>query len=508
MSARLFGWCVMTHRKLLVGLLAFLFATGVTRAFAALGDPAPRTYSDGVEGLALPIPSWEQANSSGFGDPQTLEVTALEAFNGYLYAGTYNPIDPEPLFDGAQVFRSPDGVTWTAVTQPGFGTAHDNAPPAILDFIVFNNRLFAGTGRGNASQVWSSLNGLTWAPMNVTGFSDPDNVNVTAFAVYGGMIYAGVTNEVTGAQVWRSFSGGNNTWEQVAPAVPGTAPASITGFAEFPFDGGLYAAVEFEADAPVQVWRTYGGDWETVMDDGFGDAATLSTGGMTVFLGDLYVGTVNEDTGVQLWRSSDGDIWTPAVTPGISDPNNQEIEMLSVVQNRLYAGVRNMVTGIEIWRTADGVLWEQINPDGFGDSNNTGTNYSNSMVEFQGRLCTGTSNVVDGGELWRTMTPVTGVGDLPAQPAVFALRPAVPNPSRSGARVAFDLTRDGPVSLEVFDVAGRLVRTLVQGPRPAGVHEVSWNGDDDAGHAVAAGVYLYRLRGEGLELTRRLVIVR
>jgi hypothetical protein len=44
--------------------------------------------------------SWEQVNSSGFGDPLTTEITALEAFNGQLYAGTYNPIDPEPLFDG------------------------------------------------------------------------------------------------------------------------------------------------------------------------------------------------------------------------------------------------------------------------------------------------------------------------------------------------------------------------------------------------------------------------
>ncbi len=77
------------------------------------------------------------------------------------------------------------------------------------------------------------------------------------------MINAGVTNQVTGAQVWRSSTGDNNTWEQVAPTLPGTIPASITGFAEF--EGGLYAAVELEEDLPAQVWFSDGGAWEIVM---------------------------------------------------------------------------------------------------------------------------------------------------------------------------------------------------------------------------------------------------
>ena len=74
------------------------------------------------------VPDWQQVNSSGFGDPQASEVSALTAFNGHLYAGTYNPIDPGPQLDGAQIFRSADGETWTPVTDPGFGNDHDTAP--------------------------------------------------------------------------------------------------------------------------------------------------------------------------------------------------------------------------------------------------------------------------------------------------------------------------------------------------------------------------------------------
>lgn len=410
----------MGHKKFALITLVILMVMGAVSVSACAPDAnsaqqiasaspaelfAPHIDNQAVQDLAQAVPIWEQVNLNGFGDPQAGEVTALGEFNGYLYAGTYNPIDPAPLYDGAQIFRSPDGITWSPVTQPGFGNSHDIAPPAILDFIVFNNQLYAGTGRGNASQIWRSLNGTAWAPMDVTGFSDPDNVAITALAVYNGMIYAGVRNQVTGAQIWRSFTGDNNSWTQIAPDSPGTTPASVTGFAEFPFDGGLYAVVESE-EGPLQIWRSYGGPWEIVVNDGFGDSNTLLSGGMAEFGGYLYAGAGNTATGAQLWRSNDGATWVQAIPPGFSDPNNQQVEMVFVFQNQLYIGMQNAVTGMEIWRTADGALWEQINQDGFGDSNNTTMNGSNATAELLSQLYVGTSNLTDGGELWRMLQPL------------------------------------------------------------------------------------------------------
>src|SRR5574342_727102 len=104
-------------------LVTFLVAGAVgTSAFGADAGSAPSTNSASLQGIAqaIPIPGWQQVNTNGFGDPKELEVPALEAFNGYLYAGTYNLIEPLVIFDGARIFRSPDGVTWTPVTQPGF----------------------------------------------------------------------------------------------------------------------------------------------------------------------------------------------------------------------------------------------------------------------------------------------------------------------------------------------------------------------------------------------------
>ncbi|MCB0159960.1 MAG: hypothetical protein KDD83_17635, partial [Caldilineaceae bacterium] len=144
------------------------------------------------------MPAWQQTNDNGFGTTSADEISALAAFGNYLYAGTSNPTD------GARIFRSVNGTTWTPVTEPGFGIAHDIAPPAILDMFVFGGRLYASTGRGDGpAQIWRTLDGLNWAPMVITGFSDPDTVDVTAMAEFNGMIYAGAANLITGAQIWR-----------------------------------------------------------------------------------------------------------------------------------------------------------------------------------------------------------------------------------------------------------------------------------------------------------------
>lgn len=387
----------MRNNKLAINFLVVLLVAGLAGA-VPFAPVARGASNQGDQILPQVAPTWQQVNSSGFGDPQTDEVTAIGAFNGYLYAGTHNPIDPEPLYDGAQIFRSPDGVNWTPVTQPGFGIAHDIAPPAILDFTVFGGRLYASTGRGDGpGQIWRTLGGVYWVPTVIHGFSDPDTADIAALAGYNGMIYAGVTNTVSGAQIWRSFTGDSNAWEPVAPAALTMAGAGVTGFAVY--DGALWATVESEA--PVQIWRSFGGDWTVVVSDGFGDRQTTSTGGMAEFGGYLYVGAGNAVEGAQLWRTNDGATWEQVTTPGFSDPNNQAVEIVFVFQSQLHVGTRNAKTGIELWRSVDVANWQQVNPDGFGDSNNTGSNRSSAVADFLGQLYVGTSNLVEGGELWR-----------------------------------------------------------------------------------------------------------
>jgi len=100
----------------------------------------------------------------------------------------------------------------------------------------------------------------------------------------------------------------------------------------------------------------------------------------------------------------------------------------------------------------------------------------------------------------------TGVEDEAAMPSL-ALRQNAPNPFHQGTVIGFSLPRNGRVQLEVMDVSGRLVRTLASAPMPAGEHRYQWDGRNEAGHPVAAGAYFYRLRVDGEEQSRKMVLL-
>lgn len=83
-----------------------------------------------------------------------------------------------------------------------------------------------------------------------------------------------------------------------------------------------------------------------------------------------------------------------------------------------------------------------------------------------------------------------------------------PNPFNPRTTIKFDLSESGPVHLSVFDVAGRLVRTLVDESMPQGSHEAVWDGRDATGQEVGSGSYLARLSFEGRVETVRMGLVR
>jgi hypothetical protein len=90
----------------------------------------------------------------------------------------------------------------------------------------------------------------------------------------------------------------------------------------------------------------------------------------------------------------------------------------------------------------------------------------------------------------------------------FALGQNYPNPFAAGTSIRFALPEPSNVHLKVFNVQGRLVRTLLDAARPAGRYTVSWDGRDEAGRAVASGVYFYRITAGKREAERRMIYLR
>ena len=108
-----------------------------------------------------------------------------------------------------------------------------------------------------------------------------------------------------------------------------------------------------------------------------------------------------------------------------------------------------------------------------------------------------------------SVTTADDATDAPVVVTRTTLRAPTPSPFNPRTKIAFDLARGGDVTLEVLDVRGRRVRTLLAGQSlVTGTHERVWNGTDDAGRPLASGVYLVRLRAADTVEVRRAVLVR
>ena len=103
---------------------------------------------------------------------------------------------------------------------------------------------------------------------------------------------------------------------------------------------------------------------------------------------------------------------------------------------------------------------------------------------------------------------VTDTEEEPDLPTTFMLHPNYPNPFNPATTLRFEMQRTADVSLHIYDLLGRVVHTLAEGPRVAGVHEVAWNGRDASGAVVPSGLYLARMEMAGQVQTRSLLLIK
>ena len=272
-----------------------------------------------------------------------------------------------------------------------------------------------------------------------------------------------------------------------------------------------------------RVWRSndHGATWDSLSNDLTGGSNVLRSiavaGGAP---NTIYAGASNG----YLWVTTDASTWNLRNTGLPGQPINDIMVKPTDSQTAYISS--DTPGGGRVWLTTNaGVSWTDVSGDlpsslrgfcievdwsatppvlyvgtdyGVYRSADGGAHWVNenvglpSLVVYDLKLdATGGSIVAatHGRGMWRGSVGALAVGD-PDHPA---LRLATANPVRPPAAIQFTLPSRGPVTLAIYDLAGRSVRVLERGTMEAGLHRSAWDGRDASGHPVRDGVYFLRL---------------
>ena len=83
-----------------------------------------------------------------------------------------------------------------------------------------------------------------------------------------------------------------------------------------------------------------------------------------------------------------------------------------------------------------------------------------------------------------------------------------PNPFNPSTTINFTVPNMTEVKINVFDINGRLVNTLINSSLTSGQHSVVWNGEDSAGNKASAGIYMYTLTSDEVSITNKMILVK
>lgn len=112
------------------------------------------------------------------------------------------------------------------------------------------------------------------------------------------------------------------------------------------------------------------------------------------------------------------------------------------------------------------------------------------------------ASVASAARLWRELDETVN------RPESFALAQNYPNPFNAATTIRYALSERSRVRIDIFNILGQRVTTLVDDIRPAGNYSLRWSGVNQSGGQVASGVYLYRLRANGYAESRKMILLK
>ncbi len=332
---------------------------------------------------------------------------------------------------------------------------------------------------GSIPIVKSTDGGTTWAPDTV----GLDSVGGTVFYVdengteyYGNSLYGGTHY----SQIWSKPL--NGTWALDTAGIPDLSYSYILSITS-DHNGYVYASGYFGGLKVVRRPIT-GGTW--VVD-------TSGIGGFLSYFNHMIPGGNGDVIGytngtiMKLHSGSWTNIAPPAQLffPFIRSASVDNSGVLFAA----FVDFNDVGQGV-FFTTDNGSTWTSVGLDSIS---------VNSLVSFGDSTYALTST---SGAYYVSKSPLTAVKTVTAHPTSFSLSQNYPNPFNPSTLISFSVPVRSKVNLEVFDVLGRKVRTLVDKEMDAGFHQVEFNGN-----AFASGVYFYRLSaGTEVKVSKMLML--
>jgi photosystem II stability/assembly factor-like uncharacterized protein len=432
----------------LPGNQVFSLATEGTTLFAA-------TINNGVYRSIDSGASWVAASS---GIVQS-EVNSMAGNSPDIYA----VMGYDSLYSS-----SDNGITWTADTSFHSG--------AIASVTVIGQKVYASTSTGI---YVSSDHGKTWNTIN----GGVLNTTYPTMLVQSGSNLISATQE--SGEVFLSSDNGT-TWKNVGQYLPQLASLTASGSSVVAGTrDGVYASTD------------NGETWANVNDTLININALAATGS-DVFAGrylwPVAIGSSESPAPGGVFHSTDGGLtWSP-FSSGL--PFNPSV----------YAPAVNSIA------VHGGYVFAGLDP-GLYSSTITNNNWANFGQNLPGgrvlSLFVNDSSVFAGTELsgiWRApLSAVTGVKQpiASALPRSFQLEQNYPNPFNPSTTISYQLSEVSIVKLNVYDILGRQVATLVNGRQNAGNYNVTFNASN-----LSTGVYFYRLQAGTYSNTKKLMLIK
>ncbi|HKQ56410.1 MAG TPA: kelch repeat-containing protein [Candidatus Eisenbacteria bacterium] len=424
---------------------------------------------DNLWSLTLPVtPGWSVLVTAGTPPTRRYGHTAIydqPRDRMVVFGGT----DNTSYFNDVWSLSLSGNPTWTNLAPVGTPPGTRNSHTAIYDPIRERMVVFSGFGSGGYyADVWSlSLNGTpTWSQLATTGSPPASRYGHTA--IYDPVrdrmvIFAGWHNPTMFNDVW-ALSLSSLAWTSLVPT--GTPPAVRYLHAAM-YDPPRDRMVVFSGNSRNDVWA-------------------LSLAGTPA--------------------------WSQLAPSG----------SLPVVRSRptiLYDPVRNRMVAFggqeagnsyrnDVWALSlpGSPAWTQLTPTGTLPATRS---YHTAIYDVNRDRMLVFAGVGGGiyNDVWslRWNLSVSVPGDVFHQ---YYLGPPRPNPSRNETNITFDLGVQARVHLDVFDVNGRQIKRIADSWYPVGHQVARWEGDDDRGHMLGAGVYFIRMEVGRFQATRRVVRIR